>query len=304
MFNLIENYLNYCSNQKRLNNKTTRAYKTDLYQFSSFIGEIDMLAIMPSTLNSYIEFLHSKYKCRTVKRKIASVKSFFQYLLFNEYLQTNPWDKVQCKFQETRDLPKTIKLSNIELLLSVIYREIENGKSNFKRKNAVRDAAICEMLFSTGMRVFELSFLRAEDVDLSSGSIIIHGKRSKKRIIQIGNQNVLEILIRYKELFNNEIEIGGYFFVNQTGHQFSEQSVRRMLKHYTDLAAINQNITPHMFRHTFATALLDADVNIRYIQDLLGHSSIHTTEIYTHVSLAKKREILCNKHPRNKLNIK
>lgn len=129
------------------------------------------------------------------------------------------------------------------------------------------------------------------------------GKGSKERILFIENEDVIHSLSQYFITFSQEISQSQSLFVNQSGSAFSEQSVRRMLNRYTALAGIPLHITPHMFRHTFAASLLEADVDIRYIQELLGHSSIHTTEIYTHVSAAKKKEILSIKHPRNSISI-
>ena len=122
-------------------------------------------------------------------------------------------------------------------------------------------------------------------------------------MIQIGSDDVIDVLIRYKALFNEQMQMCGYFFVNQNGSVLSDQAIRRMINKYASLAAIELHITPHMFRHTFATSLLEADVDIRYIQEMLGHSSITTTEIYTHVAMSKQRDILTNKHPRRGFHI-
>ncbi|MDE6634983.1 MAG: tyrosine-type recombinase/integrase, partial [Lachnospiraceae bacterium] len=130
-----------------------------------------------------------------------------------------------------------------------------------------------------------------------------HGKGSKERRIQLANTDVIVILESYKSEFSAAIRHCNNFFVNQSGRPLSEQSVRRMINKYTNIAGIDQHITPHMFRHTFATSLLEADVDIRYIQEMLGHSSINITEIYTHVAVAKQRDILMTKHPRKDFNI-
>lgn len=135
------------------------------------------------------------------------------------------------------------------------------------------------------------------------GSILIYGKGDKERRLQIGNPSVISILNKYEVDFHSEIMNCNHFFANQSGRSLTDQTVRRMINKYTALAAIDLHITPHMFRHTFATSLLEADVDIRYIQEMLGHSSINITEIYTHVALAKQRSILATKHPRNNFNI-
>ena len=159
--------------------------------------------------------------------------------------------------------------------------------------------AIIEILFSTGIRISELCNLKKSDVNLYDGSILIFGKGSKERIIQIGSTDVLQLLVTYKGVFSQEIEKANRFFVNPNATPLSDQAVRRMLKKYSALCGITLHITPHMFRHTFATSLLEADVDIRYIQEMLGHSSINVTEIYTHVALSKQKDILQSKHPRH-----
>ena len=140
-------------------------------------------------------------------------------------------------------------------------------------------------------------------MDFESNNILIYGKGAKGRIIQLGNQEVISALILYQETFKTDIEVCGYFFVNRLQHKLSDQSVRFMINHYAQLAGIDQHITPHMFRHSFATLLLEQDVDIRYIQRMLGHSSISTTEIYTHVSNTKQKDILAHKHPRNLMEV-
>lgn len=295
----LEQYLNLCSNQKRLNSNTIRAYATDLEQLGDFISLLELSKTSPKQLETYIEELHDKYKPRTAKRKIASAKAFFRYLEAQEIIPSNPWTHVQSKFREPSTLPRIIPLSNVQKLLVSVYGQIQNGKTTYRRRNALRDAAICELLFATGIRIFELCSLTPKDVNLTEGYVFINGKGSKERILQIGNQQVQDVLVRYEKEFSAEILLCDHFFTNQKGRPFSDQAVRRMLNYYTNLSGIGQHITPHMWRHTFATSLLEADVDIRYIQEMLGHSSIHTTEIYTHVSMAKQRSILCNKHPRN-----
>lgn len=149
------------------------------------------------------------------------------------------------------------------------------------------------------MRISELCALKNDDINLYDGTILIYGKGDKERRIQIGNESVINILQEYKDTFHKEPLDNNDFFINQSGSVLSDQSVRRMIVKYSSLAAIDMHITPHMFRHTFATSLLEADVDIRYIQEMLGHSSINITEIYTHVALAKQKSILSTKHPRN-----
>ena len=299
----IQNYLEFCSFQKRLDKKTLKAYRIDLMQFYSYCNNLTITEITPTFLEKYIGTLHTKYKPKTVKRKIASLKAFFHYLEYREIIQSNPFNKLQIHFREPIILPKTIPLNTIELLLKTVYSQKKSAKTVYQRRNALRDVAIFELLFATGIRISELCNLSPADINMYDGTILIYGKGSKERRLQIGNSDVLEILNEYFIEFQDEISKCNKFFVNQLGHSLSDQAVRRLIRKYSKLAGINLHITPHMFRHTFATALLEADVDIRYIQEMLGHSSINITEIYTHVALAKQRDILTTKHPRKNMRL-
>lgn len=294
----ITSYLEYCLTQKRLDEKTIKAYKIDLFQFSDGISTTSLLEITPSILENYIKKLHEKYKPKSVKRKIASIKAFFHYLEYRNIIIQNPFNKIQIHFREPVILPKTIPLYIVEKFLSTIYSQRSNAKTDYQKRNALRDAAVAELLFSTGIRISELCNLKNNDVNLIDGIILIYGKGSKERLLQIGNSSVLDILREYKDNFYQETLQCDHFFTSQSGKPLSDQSVRRMINKYSSIASIDLHITPHMFRHTFATSLLEADVDIRYIQEMLGHSSINITEIYTHVAVAKQKDILANKHPR------
>ena len=300
---ILTSYLEFCAKQKRLDAKTIKAYRTDLMQFFLIISPSGLSQVTPYILEAYIRKLHALYRPKSVKRKIASVKALFFYLECREVLTFNPWHRVQTKFREAQTLPRTIALDNIRRILETVYKQINDAKTEYRKRNALRDAAVCELLFATGMRIFELCSLTPCDVDLTENTVFVRGKRAKERILQIGNTQVHDILFKYKTAYASEIVSCNRFFVSQSGRPFSDQAVRRMLNNYARLARIDQHITPHMFRHTFATLLLEADVDIRYIQEMLGHSSIHTTEIYTHVSMAKQKAILCTKHPRNAFRI-
>lgn len=299
----IKNYLEYCNSQKCLDEKTLKAYRIDLRQFFEQNPNINITEITSEALEQYIAQLHEQYKPKTVKRKVASVKALFHYLEYKEIIDHNPFNKVLIHFREPVILPKTIPLHTVEIFLSTIYKQRENARTPYQRKNALRDIAIAELLFSTGMRISELCSLKVNDVNLYDGTILIYGKGSKERRIQIGNEAVIHILTEYSNHFSANRQSCNNFFINQPGKALSDQAVRRMINKYTSIASIKQHITPHMFRHTFATSLLEADVDIRYIQDMLGHSSINITAIYTHVTVAKQRYILATKHPRKDFDL-
>lgn len=298
----IDIYLHYCKLQKELDDKTIRAYKADLEQFITFIGGNNLDR---ETINSYLRYIHSMYKQKTVKRKIASVKALFHYLEEEEIVEINPLHRVKTKFKEEVVLPKIIPKNIIEQFLDYLYKERERVEySKWYRKIVLRDIAVVETLFSTGLRISELCHLQNKYVDLRNGVLCIQGKGGKERYLQIGNSDVLSILNAYKKCFEEEIKEHGYFFVNRYGKPLSEQSARRMIHKYAQEIQAEINITPHMFRHSFATYLMEEDVNIRYIQKMLGHSSITTTQIYTYVTTEKEKKILQTKHPRNKMDFR
>jgi integrase/recombinase XerD len=298
----IENYLTYCAHQKKLSTKSIKAYSIDLEQLRRHTAS-DTIPIK-AELSSFITHLHKTCLPRTVKRKIASIRAFLNYLEFEEILIENPMKKIRTKFQIPQTLPRTIPLIVIENVLHAAYQELKQAKTLFANNTALRNAAIIELLFATGLRVSELCSLNTQHIDFGNGSIRIMGKGAKERILQIGNPEVLAILQRYAEENAERIRSTGFFFVNRLSSHISEQSVRFLIKRLCAKADIQRNITPHMFRHSFATLLLEEDVDIRYIQRMLGHSSILTTQIYTQVTVEKQRQILTAKHPRNKIVIK
>ena len=291
--NHIAEYIKYCEYRKRLDSKTLKAYRIDLRQFEVFcINLPDCFA--KSAVDDFITSLHKQYKPKTVKRKIASLKAFFHYMEYKELLTENPFSKIDIRFREAKLLPKTIPFHSIQAFLSTLYAQKELAESEYQLHCCIRD---------TGVRISELCSLKPSDIDLEGSNILIYGKGARERIIQLGNQEVIAALILYQETFKEDIENCGYFFVNRLKNKLSDQSVRFMINHYAELAGLSQHITPHMFRPSFATLLLEQDVDIRYKQKMLGHSSISTTEIYTHVSNAKQKDILVHKHPRNLMDM-
>lgn len=300
---LLTDYIEHCEYRKELNLKTLKAYKIDLWQFSAFTAGQSLTPYDRTTVDQYITEIHKKYKPKTVKRKIASLKAFFHYLEYRDLLDENPFARLDIRFREPKLLPKTIPLHVIQQYLSIIYRQYRQAEKSSHRRVILRDIAVNELLFATGVRISELCSLKETNIDLINGNILIYGKGAKERLIQIGNTEVMAILMEYKEEYCKSIEACGYFFVNRLQNRLSEQSVRFMINHYVALAGIPIHITPHMFRHSFATLLLEEDVDIRYIQKMLGHSSITTTEIYTHVSFSKQKDILTKRHPRNLIQL-
>lgn len=293
-----QNYLTVCSDSKGLSALSIKAYKIDLEQFCQYMKRRDCFD--KNELSTYINLLHRHYKPKTAKRKIACLKAFYRYMEIEEIIEINPFHKITLKYKEPITLPKTIPIATVKDILRYSYFRLDSAQSSYQYKSALRNVIIIELLFSTGMRVSEVSNLKRKSLELQSNTIYISGKGSKERIMCIANDKVSRILKEYIEICGSDNDC---VFVNKLGNRYSEQSIRSMINDYAKSAGAGLHITPHMFRHTFATALMDENVNIRYIQQLLGHSSITTTQIYTHISTNKIRHILEENHPRNKMSL-
>ena len=297
--NQVENYLDYCRFRKELDQKTIKAYKIDLRQYFEYCtGEEPK----KEEIEQYITALHRQYRQKTVKRKLASIKAFYNYLEEEELIAETPFRKIKVRFKEAVVLPRIIARSDIEILLNYMYAS-GREMTEKKRKNWLRDMALVETLFATGARVYEISNIRADCVDLKTGLMRIFGKGHKERYVQIGDREVLRLLNRYYDENRADIMESGYFFINNCGRRYTEQSVRLMIDRYTRGAGIARPITPHMFRHSFATFLIEEGVDISCVQQILGHSSIQTTQIYIHVAAERQAEILRKRHPRNHMHI-
>lgn len=290
----IENYLTVCRDLKGLSPLTLKAYRIDLKQFNAFMQPKDWLS--KECITEYIDTLHKQYKPKSAKRKIACIKAFYRYLEMEGIIILNPFHKIKIKYKEPIVLPKTIPLSNVESVLRYAYRQHHLARTEYQTEITLRNILVLELLFSTGMRVSEISNLKLENIDLKGKNIYVHGKGSKERVVCFANESIIKLIKQYLHIRKHNSE---YLFLNKLGKRYSDQSIRNMVNDYAKAVGVETHITPHMFRHTFATALLDEDVDIRHIQQLLGHSSIVTTQIYTHISTNKIRHILEEKHPRN-----
>jgi len=295
----VKKYLEYCEYRKELDWNTLKAYRIDLRQFFEFAQE-DVPE--KSKIEGYIVELHKKYKQKTIKRKIASIKAYYNYLEECEIIDDSPFRKIKVKFKEAAILPKIIPREEIETLLNYMHSCKKISKDN-TYKYWLRDIAVIETLFATGARVYEISNIRLDCINLNTGLIKIMGKGSKERYIQVASGEILDLLKQYYKHNSEAIKKCGFFFVNSWGNRYTEDSIRLMLKKYTKLAGIDRNITPHMFRHSFATYLIEEGVDVSCVQRILGHSSIKTTQIYIHIAAKKQAEILREMHPRNRMNI-
>lgn len=292
-------YLEYCEYRKELDGKTLKAYRIDLRQYFEYVcvDEPDK-----EKIEEYITHLHKSYKQKTVKRKIASIKAFYNYLEETEIIAESPFRKIKVKFKETVTLPRIIPREEIEKLLNHMYQCL-NENDKVSHKHMLRDVAVIEVFFATGARVYEISNIREDSINLNTGLIRLMGKGGKERYVQISNTSILEVLKKYYDENEQAIKKSGYFFVNNRESRYTEQSIRLMLKKYTKQAGIERNITPHMFRHSFATYLIEEGVDVSCVQRILGHSSIKTTQIYIHIAAKIQAEILKEMHPRNNMKI-
>lgn len=299
----IKNFIFHCKYEKNLDKNTLRAYNIDMQQFldrhsKNKIQEIDKLI-----LKDYIEFLYkNNYKIKTIKRKIAVMKALFNYLEFDDLIESNPFRKLKLSLKEPRILPETLEIQEIEVILSYLYENKDKAdKYSNNYKTLTRDLVVTEILFLTGIRVSELSNLKKKDINIKTGIIKIFAKGSKERIIQICDDEVLTLIREYYYLYKLDENIEEYFLINKIGKRLTEQSIRLNIHKYRKELSLSKHITPHVFRHTFATLLLEEGVDIRYIQNLLGHAAISTTQIYTQVSMKHQKKILDTKHPRRNL---
>ena len=292
-------YLEYCEYRKQLDKKTLKAYRIDLRQYFEHVNadEPDK-----EKIEEFVTYLHKSYKQKTVKRKIASMKAFYNYLEECEIIAESPFRKIKVKFKESVTLPRIIPREEIEKLLNHMYQCL-NENDKVSHKHMLRDVAVIEVFFATGARVYEISNIREDSINLNTGLIKLFGKGGKERYVQISKTSILEVLRKYYDENEQAIKKSGYFFVNNRESRYTEQSIRLMLKKYTKQAGIERNITPHMFRHSFATYLIEEGVDVSCVQQILGHSSIKTTQIYIHIAAKKQAEILKELHPRNNMKI-
>lgn len=307
----IAQFLFHCQYEKNLSPKTLKAYSIDLRQFrvhlEAELGVTDIAGVDKVVIRTYIKKLFGDLAEKSVKRKVATLKSLFHHLEREDEILVNPFRKIDVRIKEKKRLPRTIPLSDLERLFRHLYRL--KGQMRDRESNAylvlVRDIAVVELLFATGARVAEVCNLITADVDLRRGQARILGKGGRERILPFWDDELSRLLGEYIALSREpgQSQETGHFFRNRRGRRLSEQSVRMVLRKHARGAGLRIAITPHMLRHSLATLLLEEGMDIRYIQHLLGHSSIATTQIYTEVRAGGQRRALAQKHPRRKLRV-
>lgn len=311
----LDTYLAHCRYEKNLSVCTLKAYRLDLQQFLRVnqLHGIDRL-VDKAHIQGYIEWLHTnKLMTASIRRKLIAVKAFLSYLDLERGLTENPFRNLKISMRITRKLPAIMSLEEIRSILDAAKNDLEQAvglefhkivrQSTLDEKHIpkVQALAIFELLFSTGMRVGELCSLLLSDIDLARNTITVNGKGMKQRVLSISHRDVLMLLALHKRIraiYHVGVEQA---LINRLRRPISSQSVRRLVHKYAVKVKIQKKITPHTFRHTTATLLVENGTDIRIVQSLLGHSSILTTQLYTQISAQALKRMMMINHPRNQL---
>ena len=287
----IEEFLEYLDVIKKHSEHTIINYQNDLIEFLEFNNE-NVLNLDKEIVNKYMQYLYDKNVSRTtISRKLSSLRSFYNYMYNNGFIDKNYFTMIRNPKKE-KNLPKFVKDVDIDKMFM-----IPDIRSSLGQRNLL----IIRMLYATGVRVSELVNICIKDIDIKERTIRILGKGSKERVVVFGN-NTRDILELY--LNNGRYKLGkgnnDYLFLNKDGNKLSTRYVRKIIDDIIFKASITMHVSPHMLRHTFATDMLNNGADLVSVKDLLGHESLNTTSIYTHVSDDKIREIYNMAHPRAK----
>lgn len=291
----INNFIEYLKYQRNYSDFTCNNYKKDLNEYNSFIlsNKINYKNMDYNESKEYVIYLNKKNDAKsTISRKLSSLRTFYKYLVLNNKVESNPFLLVSSPKKEKR-IPKFINYNNMEEILNV---------PNIKTKEGQRERVILEVLYTSGVRVSELVNIKLKDIDFSNKNILIFGKGSKERLVSFGDYALEYINLYLKEGRNLLLDgvKSDYLIVGKKSEKLTTRRVEQIIDDIIKRTSIKLNITPHMFRHTFATHLLDNGCDLLVVQELLGHASLSSTEIYTHVSNEHLREVYLKCHPRNK----
>ncbi len=292
MFNLLIKFIEYLKYERHYSNNTIMAYDDNISKFLEYLDSIkinDIKDIEYQTIRKYInELYNKKYSAKSICRHISSLRSFFKYLLNNNYIKNNPMSLITNPKIEKK-LPKYINYEDIEKILN--YPDI-------KTDIGIRDSLILELLYVTGIRVSELANINLKDINNYDKTINILGKGSKERVVMYGTR-CQELLDKYIKIRSNFIkEPIDYLILSKRGKQINTREIRKIINDISKSCHIDMNISPHTFRHTFATHMLNEGADLRSVQKLLGHENLSTTTIYTHLSNEKLRREYLKAHPR------
>ena len=289
MESYIENFLKYLQ-RRSLSPNTIKAYRRDLEQFSQISGITNPQEITVVEIRAFLaELLSGGVSKRSLARKLSTLRAFFGHLADSGEVAGNPAESIRTpRFK--RNLPEFLDLEQAKQM-------VEAPGVDFKRLSA-RDAAILELMYSSGMRVSELVSLDVDEIDLNSGVVRIIGKGSKERLVPVGSYaaNAVRRYIHSRKAKRGEQAL----IVNRFGTRITTRSIRRIVDKYARQLGLSGKISPHTLRHTFATHMLDAGCDLRTLQEMLGHSSLSTTQVYTHVTTRRMQEVYDKAHPRAK----
>ena len=299
MTTMIDHFIDKIVNTRNLSPLTVKAYQSDLMDFINF----DTKNIDKKDVISYINHLRTNrhLKDTSIKRKLVTINQFYQYLIEDELISNNPLLKIKFNFKKEKRLPKTLSVREVSRILRSINDKLESSVKPFSLYINCRDAAVLDLLITTGMRINELSFLKLEDIIYHEHTILIHGKGRKQRLIYISSQVTWDRLKTWLKIRQDTQYNDSFVFLNRYHQRLSIYAIEDIYTKYRDLANVNSKSTPHYLRHTFATNLLANGADIRSVQEILGHSSITTTQIYTEVTNKRKKRILSKYNYRNKL---
>jgi integrase/recombinase XerD len=290
---LLDKFLNDLSIDKGLSSNTLESYGRDIKQFMSYLSdmEVSILDVNKTTIISYLLFLQKSGRAASsISRSLAALRSFFQFLSGNKYVDKDPTLNLESPKIEKK-LPQVLSIGEVELLLK------QPDPSNSKGS---RDKCMLELLYATGIRVSELVMLDVDDINLSMGFIRCSGKGMKDRIIPVGSiaiNALTDYIYKYrKTLLRDKNETA--LFVNYHGSRLTRQGFWKIIKFYTKMAKIDRDITPHTLRHCFAVHLIENGADLKSVQEMLGHSDISTTQIYTQITRNKIKEVYKKTHPR------
>lgn len=291
----IDKFIEHLKYQRNYSDFTCNNYKKDLNEYNSFIlsNKINYKNMDYNDAKEYVIYLNKKNDAKsTISRKLSSLRTFYKYLVLNNKVESNPFLLVSSPKKEKR-IPKFINYNNMEEILNV---------PNIKTKEGQRERVILEVLYASGVRVSELVNIKLKDIDFSNKNILIFGKGSKERLVSFGDYALEYINLYLKEGRNLLLDgvKSDYLIVGKKSEKLTTRRVEQIIDDIIKRTSIKLNITPHMFRHTFATHLLDNGCDLLVVQELLGHVSLSSTEIYTHVSNEHLREVYLKCHPRNK----
>jgi len=315
---IVAEFLRALGRQRNFSEHTVRGYRADLTQFCAFLAGADagapkagrltgrLIAAAPAEVRAFLAFLRSQeYSKASIARKLASLRSFYRGLVRAGRIKTSPVAVVRTPKQDKR-LPSCLDESQVEALLAAPQAALAesgdagNGLRPPAALLAARDSAILETIYSAGLRISELVGLNVYDVDEADGTLRVLGKGKKERLVPLGTvaaQAIEAYLRRRERTFPVGADPDAAMFVNKSGTRLSARSVRRMLEKYLRRVGLPAGITPHTLRHSFATHLLNRGADLRSVQELLGHKSISTTQIYTHLTTARLQGVYRKAHP-------